>query len=80
MALVGFVALGGRLPVGKGLRAILGAVLILSAPDMASALADYERPAIRMPIAPSSQSFEARGASHPTAQQNPYARASVVED
>ncbi|MEP0390742.1 MAG: TrbC/VirB2 family protein [Erythrobacter sp.] len=78
VALVGFAALGGRLPVRMGARAVLGCFVLLGAPVIASALMwQGEKPVSQVVYqAPPSVAEPAR-TELPSADYDPYSGASL---
>ena len=79
VALVGFAALGGRLPVRMGARAVLGCFVLLGAPAIASALMWQGRePASQVVYeAPRSVSTEPARPELPPSDYDPYSGASL---
>ena len=79
VALVGFAALSGRLPVRMGARAVLGCFVLLGAPVIASALIwQAEEPAPQMVYqAPTTVDSQPARPELPSADYDPYSGASL---
>lgn len=78
VALVGFAALGGRLPVRMGVRAVLGCFVVLGAPAIASALMwQGEEPTPQVVYEAPSGVAEPARPELPPADYDPYSGASL---
>lgn len=78
VALVGFVALNGRLPVRMGARAVLGCFVVLGAPAIASALMwQSEEPTPQVVYQAESVASEPARPELPSADYDPYSGASL---
>ena len=78
VALVGFAALSGRLPVRMGSRTVLGCFVVLGAPAIASALMwQGEEPTPVVVYQAQSEASEPARPELPPANSNPYSQASV---
>ena len=82
VALVGFAALSGRLPVRMGMRAVLGCFVLLGAPAIASALMWQGREASPQVVyeAPSTIAAEPARPELPPSVYDPYSGASLRRD
>ena len=81
VALVGFAALGGRLPVRMGARAVLGCFVVLGAPAIASALMGHgEEPSTQVVYQAESVAGEPARPELPPADYDPYSGASLRRD
>lgn len=81
VALVGFAALGGRLPVRLGARVVLGCCVVLGAPVIALALMGQGegRPSSNLAI-PEEETLPPERADLPPANPDPYSWASLRRD
>lgn len=78
VALVGFAALGGRLPLRMGARAVLGCFVVLGAPVIASALMwQGEQPTPQVVYQAESVASEPARRELPPADYDPYSGASL---
>ncbi len=78
VALVGFAALGGRVPVRMGARAVLGCFVVLGAPVVASALMwQGEEPSPQVVYQAESVTTEPSRPDLPPADYDPYSGASL---
>ena len=78
VALVGFAALGGRLPVRMGARAVLGCFVVLGAPVIAAALMwQGEEPSPQVVYQAESVAAEPARPDLPPADYDPYSGASL---
>ena len=78
VALVGFAALGGRLPVRMGARAALGCFVVLGAPVIASALMwQGEEPSSQVVYQAEIVASEPARPELPPADYDPYSGASL---
>lgn len=78
VALVGFAALSGRLPVRMGARAVLGCFVVLGAPMIASALMwQGEEPSPQVVYQAESAASEPARPELPPADYDPYSGASL---
>ncbi|KEO91833.1 hypothetical protein EH31_03935 [Erythrobacter longus] len=78
VALVGFAALGGRLPVRMGARAVLGCFVVLGAPVIASALLwGGEEPSSQVVYQAENVASEPARPELPPADYDPYSGASL---
>ena len=81
VALVGFAALGGRLPVRMGARAVLGCFVVLGAPVIASSLMwRGEEPSSQVVYQAPPSVIEPARPELPTADHDPYSGASLRRD
>ena len=78
VALVGFAALGGRLPVRMGVRAVLGCFVVLGAPGIASVLMwQDEDPTPQVVYQAESVDSQPARPELPPANYDPYSGASL---
>ena len=81
VALVGFAALSGRLPVRMGARAVLGCFVVLGAPVIASALMwQGEKPSPQVVYQAEAVASEPARPELPPADYDPYSGASLRRD
>lgn len=79
VAFIGFMMLGGRLPVRQGMRVILGCFILLGAPVIAAGLTgiwQQDAPAVAEPLVTDTEPRE----EMPPADYDPYAGASLRRD
>lgn len=80
VALVGFAALTGRMPIRRGARVVLGCFVLLGAPLIASGLAGFWQESYTTPSPPPALPASEPREPLPAATYDPYAGASLRQD
>ncbi|GAA3786337.1 hypothetical protein GCM10022600_02570 [Qipengyuania pelagi] len=80
VALVGFAALTGRMPIRMGARVVLGCFVLLGAPMIAGGLSGLWQNGTEAPIPNQAPNVSDRRQPLPQATYDPYASASIRRD